>query len=412
MIYVKPNQKDIYMPYLRQKMDFIKEKLLFPERFSFDFDETLKDYIREMDAKYENVFKKKDDVFMNLFKPDEEDQNLISFIKKEDYWTTVPFLDILYDYLMLLNPPEDGESLSRNHVTFKQYLLRTLDECITEGYSEDNYKKHRLKPGKFLQKLFPDATPQECETFQQKWFMHYAQWGWENVILVSGKDILKYYHKDAYFNHEGTLGSSCMRNTSNQLQVQWYRNNDVKMAIFKHPDTDKIRARALVWDVSVEPDVAEEYNIPEHFQFLDRIYSITEKDKIILQTYAKNKNMMRKNHQGPGWTGFITPDDREITDAIDFIFPLKNPHGMWPYLDTMTNFVNENDGNLGLHSTLHDAGITSDDFVSHGIYDPVYDRYIHPDHVNICRNCLEIYDTSSSDEETFHKEKNCQPYDA
>jgi len=97
--------------------------------------------------------------------------------------------------------------------------------------------------------------------------------------LVSGDDIAKYYSVDKYYNNNGSLGGSCMRD-ENFFKIYTKNPDKVKMLIYVDSD-DKIHGRALVWKVKKSPCDSK--------YFMDRVYTNRDSDINRFKQFADNE---------------------------------------------------------------------------------------------------------------------------
>ena len=103
----------------------------------------------------------------------------------------------------------------------------------------------------------------------------------ELFSIVTGEDIVKYYHVNNYFKSSGDLGSSCMRNDSNQHQIEFYaKNNNVSLIIIRPEGTDGIIGRALLWTTV------------DGIRVMDRIYTTDSKLVSLFHRYAAENNFL------------------------------------------------------------------------------------------------------------------------
>jgi hypothetical protein len=214
-------------------------------------------------------------------------------------------------------------------------------EAVREFYASDFKKVFKITPmkvGKFIKKLYPDATAQECENFQQLYTTYFDRFNYKNVTVV--KDVMRFYHDQNYTSVKktGPLFNSCMKHSEDLVKIRFYEENDVELAIFPDPDEpNKIRARALIWNNVKVPEVFQKkYNLPETITFMDRPYFTQEIERLFLQTYALKNNIHYKSEACQGWSGIMCPDGKIITENIHLTYPLKNAWTpFYPYVDTL-----------------------------------------------------------------------------
>ena len=163
--------------------------------------------------------------------------------------------------------------------------------------------------------------------------------------IVSGVDILYWYHGQNYAENSGSLSSSCMRYGRCQDYLRIYSDNPVEMLIATD-EQNKLRGRALLW-----PRSMWNKNYWDNVDYImDRIYG---KDHIIekFKQYAQNKQWVYKNRQTyqevdtwrvPGDYELCVKRCRMNLDNINF--------DEYPYMDTF-NRIDWNDKCLKNHGT-------------------------------------------------------------
>jgi hypothetical protein len=146
--------------------------------------------------------------------------------------------------------------------------------------------------------------------------------------LVSGEDIGKYYKHENYYAYSGTLGNSCMSESSKSTFKIYTQNPDkVKLLVYLDGD-DKVHARALVWKLDKSPSESE--------YFMDRVYANRDSDVTKLISFAKENNWMYKRIM-----------NGHVSTAVEFIYNNEVIYGeinieldnldfsKYPYLDTL-----------------------------------------------------------------------------
>ncbi len=144
------------------------------------------------------------------------------------------------------------------------------------------------------------------------------------MLLVSGKDIGKYYQGSRYYESKGELGSSCMRAKSEGFFSMYNDNpNQISLLIVKDRKLDKIHGRALVWTMA------------DGRRFIDRRYGTTPAIQTRMLNWALKQGMTniwggRQYEKGEGDCSVI----------------LENPyHAKYPYMDSMC-YLNPMTGEL------------------------------------------------------------------
>jgi hypothetical protein len=106
--------------------------------------------------------------------------------------------------------------VSKNDPTKISYLTTERVEVISKSETDDYWttsKRYACKPGAFIGKILKDISPKEVENFANL-YKTFASKADIEFKIVTGSDILNYYHQDSYFNQNGTLGNSCMKTNS------------------------------------------------------------------------------------------------------------------------------------------------------------------------------------------------------
>jgi hypothetical protein len=158
--------------------------------------------------------------------------------------------------------------------------------------------------------------------------------------IVSGESIPYWYRKERYQRGGGQLNNSCMAEKVSKVFDIYSKNSSCSMVILYSDDgilkegsyeSDKIKGRALLWDV--------EYN-GRMIKFLDRIYCNADSDVELFKAYAKNKGWYRKIEQTMYPEAYVTLDGRnEIKDRFEVV--LDNVPEYFPYMDTMCFYIEE-----------------------------------------------------------------------
>ena len=178
--------------------------------------------------------------------------------------------------------------------------------------------------------------------------------------LVSGNDISYWYHYSKYNETRGSLGGSCMQGDECQKYFKIYTNNpnQVKLCILKeNKDSDKIKGRALIWNISN----------PEGLIFMDRIYTNDDADSNLFLEYAKKNGWVTKKKQNYNNDTVILPDGTKTKYKLSVELD-DNDFNRYPYMDTFKFFNKENktlynnDNKIGKHITLVDTDGRYDEY--------------------------------------------------
>lgn len=381
------------------------ELLQYPQySWEVKLPEQLKQHLRNVQAKHNNINEQAEQFLINCIKNLKNDPDYINYLSIDSFWKTAEYLDIIADYISLTNNPVTRTVAEDNLIEdIKHRLKNFINDKISIIGNDNSFNYLQIKPGKFLKKLFPDANAQECEDFQQAWKTYYKKWSWESVIETH--EICKYYHVNQYSSESGTLGSSCMRGSRQLKFMKFYEVNNLRMAIFPDPENpNKIRARALLWDVYL-PDSQEKtrYNLPDRLTFMDRKYFLTEEDKMLLEVYASKKQYYRKAVDRPSWQGMISPDGNRIDENVTMHFALQHIQQPFPYIDTFKSLVtingellltNNSNGNSQAMFESTDGGYDGhipasqqNNFNRFKCYVPETDSYISSEEYHVCSHC-------------------------
>jgi hypothetical protein len=207
------------------------------------------------------------------------------------------------------------------------YLPANKESVITENDTWLKTGRQEIKYGKGIRKIFSnvyDITEKDVETLSNKLSERFKFCG--EFVVVTGKDITKYYHVNTYANNAGTLNSSCMRGSSCQSFFGIYEDN-AKMLIALNKD-GKVMGRAILWD-EVHTD-----NYDEPIKLMDRIYG---NDITIeaFKTWAYNNNYFHKAYQNYSDADVvIMPNSSRSKETIEMWIDVKGPYETYPYMDT------------------------------------------------------------------------------
>ncbi len=252
-------------------------------------------------------------------------------------------------------------SFSRQSEIEKMYpnLFDILQSDIDSGYSREvglvkinlipsqiqkieNSQSGRLKIGKLIKKIVPDAADQSIEKLVN--LLRSYKSGFE-IRVVEGGDIVKYYQRDSC-QSGGTLGNSCMVGKAEEFKhiFDIYTKNpqSVKLVVLLD-GTGMCVARGLLWKISeILPYYnTEEYyskmknfkeegwfNVEGEFHFLDRVYFVRDWHEQMIFNWAKEKGIAHKWGTQMWWNGQVTsvPNCKIKLNKIAY----RN----FPYLDT------------------------------------------------------------------------------
>lgn len=169
---------------------------------------------------------------------------------------------------------------------YTQGLMKLINEGYANEYASNNIHSHcsnltrKTSLTKFLIKSF-DNVDEKVIQAHIEYNKMLDVYNPELFSIVTGEDIVKYYHVNNYFKNSGDLGSSCMRNDSNQHQIEFYaKNNNVSLIIMRPEGTDGIIGRALLWTTVGGTRI------------MDRIYTSDSKLVSLFHRYAAENSIV------------------------------------------------------------------------------------------------------------------------
>jgi hypothetical protein len=242
--------------------------------------------------------------------------------------------------------------ISKNDPTKISYLSQDRIENIAKSETDDYWttsKRFACKPGGFVGKILKDISPKEVENFSSL-YKTFASKKDVEFKIVSGDDILKYYHHENYFNQRGSLGNSCMKSNSCQEYFDIYTKNPMISMLVMLAPNEKLLGRALLWQIGDE-------------KIMDRIYTIQDDTHLHHMTkWATDNGYIYKAYQKWQTCQTFSDGKNEFERKLSIKIDSWN-HDSYPYLDSfkwldvktgiLTNFKPEN-------FTLYDDN--SDDF--------------------------------------------------
>jgi hypothetical protein len=199
-------------------------------------------------------------------------------------------------------------------------------------------KDNEIKVSRFIRSVLNsnniETSSSELEDFLIKYLEFFKTS--DNIKVVSGDDIIKYYDSDNYSSGGGTLGRSCMRHSKCRNQLKFYskNSNDIQMLVLLD-NFGKVKGRALIWkNVNIsylDPNLDVWINI--NSDLMDRVYVINSKDRAKFKSYAdKNKMAFRTDFRAGSNTNF-TINGMRVRCVIKTNELLINND--YPHLDTL-----------------------------------------------------------------------------
>jgi hypothetical protein len=215
--------------------------------------------------------------------------------------------------------------------------------------------------------LFKDISPKEVENFSQL-FRNVQTKITSTFKVITGSDILDYYHYKSYLFESGSLGSSCMKYDSCQDYLSLYVNNSDNISLLVMVDNNsKLIGRTLLWSNS---DV----------KIMDRIYTIDDESyQYHFKKWADDNGYWYKKEQK--WNNTLFFESKGKTIYKEISFQLKNYKLVhYPYMDTF-KFLNKNDGVISnIPKTIDDRTLLSTDGSTYG-----------HDHLTMCQKSKLFY---------------------
>lgn len=196
-------------------------------------------------------------------------------------------------------------------------------------------QRNQIKIGKLINKLLPNKfSAQEIEDFVNQ--LKSLQ-GWQGDFdLVSGDKINHWYKSTNYESLNGSLGSSCMKDSEN-LKL-YFRNPEVcQLLILKR--FDKLAGRALVWKL-------HDSNIPDKPQyFMDRVYTTKDSDYKLFYDEAEKRGWSQRLSTRTSDYDAVKYKDKEYLKISMTVKVKRGDYKVYPYLDTFKTY-NPNTGIL------------------------------------------------------------------
>ena len=184
----------------------------------------------------------------------------------------------------------------------------------------------------------------------------------EHFEIVSGDDISYWYDSDHYYDGNGTLGSSCMRNKGDYIFEIYVKNPEVcKMLILLKEN--KLIGRAILWKPSVIKETVSRRPIilNENQYFMDRVY--TNKDSLLntFIRYADDNDFLHKSRNTYSHTYGVMDKGGDNFNVYMEVELNKINYSNFPYMDTFKIY----DPSSGiLNNNIDDV----DDYTYEGFY--------------------------------------------
>jgi len=239
-----------------------------------------------------------------------------------------------------------NDSISFVHSTKVWELMNEVgDEYKMKAWTS---KRSSMKIGKLIKLLFGDTypinilkgtnapkPPVDIESFVNMFKAERDKnKNYERFEIVKGRDIRYWYNQANYsrfIQEDTTLGKSCLRYEESGKFLEMYVNNpDVISMLILKDDVDRLRGRALLWNLTY----------PEGRMYMERIYTINDYDVEIYKNYAREQGWLFKSRQTYGYNHNII--DGKTNEELNWeLFPMKvqlknRSYKYYPYLDTLS----------------------------------------------------------------------------
>jgi len=203
-----------------------------------------------------------------------------------------------------------------------------------------------VKVGRFINQMFPDKyppnvkrderppVPNDVESFVNM-YVATVESKSKMIVPVKGEEIKFYYNCNNYQKQGGTLGGSCMKDSSKGeyglFDIYTENPDQVQMLVLYPEDIrDKIIGRAILWKLSKVDgeEVKDQY-------FMDRIYTASDSDEFMYIEYAKANKYFYKSQQSYGSDyNIVHPNGESKRTNMEVDLPPKE-YKRYPYMDTM-----------------------------------------------------------------------------
>lgn len=198
----------------------------------------------------------------------------------------------------------------------------------------------KIKIGRFVRKFLSERSIKEYNINDQdieifvNLYKSFFQRNVDNLKVVEGREILKWYLEDNYQKIDGecygTLWNSCMRyKHRNKYMALYAKNQNIKMLILLD-DFGKLSARALLWDGVTDAN-------GNTYKVMDRIYSVHSHDVNFFKDWAKENGYIYKTEQSSKSERCFTINDNLV--KLNLSVKIENyKFNYYPYLDTFKFF--------------------------------------------------------------------------
>jgi hypothetical protein len=314
-----------------RKYEFFKESLLLEQIINESlicYSPPLRNILNKMKSKGYDIADElikieKTDVKPDITFVDISDEGYFSFTtmkKVEDILKNIPNIekDVEFDYEYIISHSDYFYSIrgdsnypfytkNRNPIKIGRFINRVLNKKYKEKDIED-----------FVNEL-------KSVIFSDR----------EHFEIVSGDDISYWYDSNHYYDGNGTLGSSCMRNKGDYIFEIYVKNPEVcKMLILLKEN--KLIGRAILWKPSVIKEIVSRRPIilNENQYFMDRVY--TNKDSLLntFIRYADDNDFLHKTRNTYSHTYGVMDKGGDNFNVYMEVELNKINYSNFPYMDT------------------------------------------------------------------------------
>lgn len=243
-------------------------------------------------------------------------QFILNLEENQDYVYPFSFLDTT-DY-------EDQISFLQSNKYHQ--IIRSGNYVGVDGVIWSSSSRNMIKIGRLITKIAPNFRQPEIENFVNLYKAEYKNL-MKNICfsIVSGEDIIKYYHGKRYQSGNGPLNKSCMRHDNCLKYLELYKKNPnkIKMLILLDSKKDLLKGRALLWKLDE----------PKDTWLMDRIYTTTDSDVFLFKKYAEKNGWLYKETQTFDCVNVVENGERKFIDMrVDHI---DDNFKYFPYIDTL-----------------------------------------------------------------------------
>jgi hypothetical protein len=226
-------------------------------------------------------------------------------------------------------------SIYKSSDQLRNYMIfdNNIDICLEETSDFFGAKPQSIKVGRFSKKMLElvgkKFSDREIEEFvnEFKSTVELTKDAFRNFELVSGEDIVHWYHESNYSReNQSTLHGSCMRyDDCGEYFGIYTENPQVCQLLIKKNDfnPEKITGRAIVW------------KLKNGDTFMDRIYYSKDSDINLFKEWARRNGWAYKKNQNSSSGLIMINQDESYTKPIEVKLE-KWIFKKYPYLDTIS----------------------------------------------------------------------------